>query len=380
MTENKTSTTKKSSFKRKLIIIIPLAIAFLAFIGICVTVFLYMRLNSIHDGSVSVVERSDVYSAPTEYSEVSGLDDVSYPGYIDPPITDPDPTVSTPGGETSKGGNNGGGGDWVWKPKPVPIYKKAPISEDIVNILIIGVDSTEATTSGGRTDTMIVASYNRKKGVVNLVSMMRDSFVPIEDHGWNRLNTGYFFGGIGLCINTINDVFLLDIQSYVMVDFASLPKLINSIGGIEVELSKAEADYYNEFFGWSLSEGKVVLNGKQALEHARNRSIGNSDFARTSRQRDLLMRIINKMLNTKDLPGAISMINSSLDLIKTNMQPGTLINLATSVYSGPSLKLNSLRMPFDGTYEPYWYRPNMLVTRIDIVKNREELRKAIYGN
>ena len=382
MTENNTSTTKKSSFKRKLIFIIPLTISFLALLGLCITVYAYLRLNSIHDPSVEIVERSGVYSAPTEYSgepaDVSG--DVSY--FDDFPITDPGTDVSAPEGETSKapGGNNGGSGDCVLRPKNVPIYKTAPINEDILNILILGVDSTDATKSGGRSDTMIVASYNKKTGVVNLISLLRDSFVPIEDHNWNRLNTGYFFGGVGLCINTINDVFLLDIQSYIMVDFNSLPKLIDKIGGIEVELTKAEADYYNKHYNWSLTEGKVVLNGSQALAHARNRSVGNADFARTHRQRDLLMRIINKMLDKNDLVGTISMINSSLDLIKTNMRPETLVNLATSVYSGPKLKLVPMRMTVDNSYEPFWYRPNMLVTKIDIVKNREALRKAIYGD
>lgn len=384
MNNNKTTSSKKSgSLGKKILAVILIMIALLLVVGLTVAVIVYFRLKSIHDPNVTISERSGEYSAPIEYSgdDFSKAEsyeesdwDYSEPFYEE---SEAEPAESK-GGNTSGGG--GGGGNWVWRPKNIPIIKKAPIDSDIVNVLILGVDSADAVKSGGRTDTMIVASLNKKTGEINLVSMLRDSFVPIEGYNWNRLNTGYFFGGVGLCINTINDVFLLDIQSYIMVDFESLPKLVDKIGGIEVELTKSEADYYNSRYSWNVYAGKVTLDGKKALIHARNRSVGNADFARTSRQRDMLERIINKILDRNDLAATISMINSSLDLVKTNIEPGALVSLATTVYTGPKTTINSMRMPIDGSYEAYWYRKNMLVTKIDIPKNRDAIRKAIYGS
>ena len=65
---------------------------------------------------------------------------------------------------------------------------------------------------------MIIASYNSKKGTLKLTSLLRDSLVPIEGVGWNRLNTAYFYGGVGLSINTINQLYGLDIQQFLVVE------------------------------------------------------------------------------------------------------------------------------------------------------------------
>ena len=379
----KNTTKKKNSIKKKIIIIVSLVIALLLIIGLTVAILVYIRLKSIHDPSVTISERSGEYSAPIDYSgdDFSKAESNSGGDWENSePINEESNSNTSENTSGNNSGGGGGGGNWVWSPKKVPIIKKAPIDSNIVNILILGVDSSDAIKSGGRTDTMIVASLNKKTGEINLISMLRDSFVPIEDFGWNRLNTGYFFGGVGLCINTINDVFLLDIQSYVMVDFVSLPKLVDKIGGIEVELTKVEADYYNKNYAWGVSPGTVLLNGEKALKHARNRSVGNADFARTSRQRDLLERIIKKILDKNDLAATVTMLNSSLDLIKTNIEPSGLISLATTVYTGASTSIKTMRMPIDGSYEAYWYRKNMLVTKIDIQKNREAIRNAIYGS
>jgi anionic cell wall polymer biosynthesis LytR-Cps2A-Psr (LCP) family protein len=75
----------------------------------------------------------------------------------------------------------------------------------------MGTDSRDVTLDRGRSDAMIVVSYNSKTGSVKLTSLLRDSLVPIEGVGWNRINTAYFFGGVGLAVNTVNQLYNLDI-------------------------------------------------------------------------------------------------------------------------------------------------------------------------
>lgn len=88
----------------------------------------------------------------------------------------------------------------------------------MLNILVLGTDSRNVTLDRGRSDTMIVVSYNKKEGTIKMVSLLRDALIPIEGYGWNRINTAYFFGGVGLAVNTVNQLFGLDIQSFVVVD------------------------------------------------------------------------------------------------------------------------------------------------------------------
>ncbi|HBL85078.1 MAG: hypothetical protein A2Y17_02550 [Clostridiales bacterium GWF2_38_85] len=379
-------TKKNKVWKWAKIVLLTLSILIIVS-TITISLIFYFRWNQAYDPTVTFSEREDEYSAPTstpddEMSAVTSYNEDDWDtSIIDPNTSETESNGGTTSNTNSNSGTISGGGDyvWVWHPKNVPIIKKDQIDNNIINILVLGVDSTDATKSGGRSDTMIVASYNKKTGEVNLISLMRDSFVPIEGYDWNRLNTAYFFGSVGLCINTINDVFELDVQNYIMVDFDSLPKLIDKIGGIEVTLTQAEVDYYNDNYNWGVTAGKVLLSGDQALKHARNRKIGNSDFARTNRQRDMLTQIINKMLNKNDLPGTISLINSSIDMIKTNINANSLIGLATDVFTGPKVTIDTMQMPANGTYEAYWYK-KMLVMKINIEKNREEIRKLIYTN
>ena len=165
-------------------------------------------------------------------------------------------------------------------PSEAPIYRQVPISESTINILLLGSD-TRPNDNIGRSDTMMLLSYNRGKNKVSLVSFMRDSWVQIEGHGWNRINAAYAFGGVGLSINAVNENFNLDIQNYVTIGFEDFIQSVDEIGGIELRLSQEEANYINGLDAPpALHEGVNTLNGAQTLIHARNRHIGNGDFDR----------------------------------------------------------------------------------------------------
>lgn len=185
------------------------------------------------------------------------------------------------------------------------IYKVNQKDPDIINILLVGMDARSYETVS-RSDCMIIASYNKKTHSVKLTSILRDTWAHLPEYGWSRINTATAYGGVGLLVNTVNELLDLDIQHYVQIRFEEFSTVIDILDGIDVELSQSEINYinrklHNEDRDWkndiTASPGIVHLNGKQALWHCRNRSIGNSDFARTERQRDVLEIILNKDLN-----------------------------------------------------------------------------------
>ena len=107
-----------------------------------------------------------------------------------------------------------------------------PKSSHVVNILLIGRDSLDPANVAGRSDAMIVVSYDSKNDSVRLLSFDRDLLVPIEGHGWSKLNNSYYWGGAGLLINTLNSVFGLDIRYYITIDLQGIIDVVDRIGGL----------------------------------------------------------------------------------------------------------------------------------------------------
>ena len=140
----------------------------------------------------------------------------------------------------------------------MPIYEEEALEEGVINILLIGTDSRnadESENSEGRSDSMILASLDKEKGTLTLVSFMRDARVKrIGASGrftfYNKLNGayrgGYGGGGAGELINTLNGNFGLDIQEYIAIGFDGFAALIDKIGGLDVDLDQAEINFIND--------------------------------------------------------------------------------------------------------------------------------------
>lgn len=259
-----------------------------------------------------------------------------------------------------------------------PIYKKEQIDKKILNILLIGRDVNESSGSNGRSDSMIMLSYNKTTGNVVLTSFLRDSLVPIEGHNdWNRLNATYSWGGVGLTINTINNIFELDIQNYISIDYSGFQKIVDRMDGITVILTEAEANHLNKHYSWGLSEGEVTLNGEKALAYARIRKI-DSDFGRTERQRKIIVSAIKKIVNLDNWGKTLSMINDGLEYVKTNLSSGNLISLSSDFLSKDNTDIKTGAVPASGTYSFAKYR-KMEIIQVDFDKNKTIIFDRIYG-
>ncbi len=232
----------------------------------------------------------------------------------------------------------------------------------VTNILLIGTDG-RTSDERGRSDTMMLASLNSKTDKVSLISFMRDCYVEIPDYGWDKLNASYSYGGPELLMDTIEHNFGIAIDDYVSVNFVSFANIVDAVGGIDVDISDAEAQEINTILQAEVNEimgdgvlddmlksgGDLHLNGKQALSYARIRYIGNADFERTERQRRVMELVMNKLKSVN--PTLLPKLSASvLPGVSTNMSTGELYALSLRAPFLLGYDRQQLQIPAEGTY------------------------------
>lgn len=230
------------------------------------------------------------------------------------------------------------------------------------NILLLGGDS-RGKNDYGRTDAIIILSVNMTDGGAKMTSIMRDTWVRLPEKGGQKINSANVYGGPQLVMRTINEYFDMNISDYVLVNMQALAKIIDALGGVEVpQVTKAQRKALNQQMKWDAKDFKladstpletygenVTLTGNQALAFARIRNL-DSDFARTERQRTVLIAMAQKLKNM-GATTAIGLIPTLLEHVETNMGMKELVELAGI---GMQLDMNAveqLRLPAEGTYD-----------------------------
>ncbi|MEW5873294.1 MAG: LCP family protein [Chloroflexota bacterium] len=190
------------------------------------------------------------------------------------------------------------------EPSPTPMIvlptsglpEEAPVSQPSgqVNILLLGSDQRPWGT-GFRTDTIILVTLNAELGRVNLTSFPRDLYITIPGHGMDRINTAWVYGGYNLLKKTFKHNFGVQPDYYVLINFSSFKKIVDSLGGLEVDVAQPLADYRYGYWV-SIPAGKVHMDADTVLWYVRSRKTTN-DFARNRRQQEVLWAIFEKMLS-----------------------------------------------------------------------------------
>lgn len=258
----------------------------------------------------------------------------------------------------------------------VPIFEEEQKDVHVFNVLLVGTDSRDPAAESGRSDTMMLVSFNEEENKATIASFMRDSLLEIPGYGTTKLGHSYAYGGAGLTINTINQTYDLDIQNYVTINFDNLENVIDKLGGIEVPITAEEAKLYNQYGYTDIYEGVNVLNGEEALMHARNRTL-DSDFGRTRRQRSVMNGIYRKVMAEKDPASIMSLIQYCLTQVKTNMDVDTIYEMATKVLTIDNLTVQQTSVPAAGTYSGGTYN-GMSVLNVDVEANKKILEEFLY--
>ncbi len=261
------------------------------------------------------------------------------------------------------------------------------LTDDIFNILVIGCD-TRKKGGVGRSDAMILFSINEDTEKIHMTSIMRDSYVSIPGKGNNRINAAYAFGGGKLLLNTIETNFAVDVDKYVSFDFYSFVDVVDSVGGIDVEVTEAEIPVLNGYVKelnklngraegtyYVTESGLQHLNGTQALGYARIRYVGDGDFERTGRQRTVITKVFEKA-KTLNLLEINDLLNTFLPQVKTNLTQEEILSLLLKALEYLQYDLESHRLPVDDSWK-YMRVNGMSVLGIDLEKNQKALKEFI---
>lgn len=224
----------------------------------------------------------------------------------------------------------------------IQINEEVQLDDSYRNIALFGVDSrSDSYETGTRSDCIMVASINETTKDVKLFSIYRDTYLEIEGYGLDKITHAYSYGGAELALSTINRNMDLNITEFIAVNFSAVIEIINSIGGIEIEITTEELKYINDYISHidqveKTKTDKITqagiqnLNGVQALAYSRIRYTEGGDYKRTERIRDVVSAALkkSKTLNISELNKAIDTI---LPKIYTNINSNEILQLIPEV-------------------------------------------------
>ena len=267
--------------------------------------------------------------------------------------------------------------DYAQEPsESTPIYKEDQKDEKKINLLLFVSDPFDlfpADIKGGTT--LVTFDLNSKK--IKAATINNDLYVPINGHGWNRLGAAYEYGGIGMYINTVNEVFDLDIQYYAFVDMTYSNELVDWAGGIDIELTENVVDFYKGKYDFTV--GMNHLNGEQFTDLIKNRKEFEHDLNSIDKES------LTGALKNVNADSVVSLLKAVSNLLKTNVKLSLLVKLipmATSLVDNTKM--------FD-RYDPFNDCKKAIVSieetgeRISVMlmENIEQIRKIfkekIYG-
>ena len=188
------------------------------------------------------------------------------------------------------------------------INKEVEHKTGYLNVALFGVDSREASLGKGtRSDTIMIASLNQETGEVKISSVYRDTILQQSDGTYNKANAAYSFGGVEEAVALLNKNLDLNIEHYVAVNFNAMIDVIDTLGGLDIELTEEEVKYTNMYCDETavvtgrpfeedlVGAGVHHLDGVQATSFCRIRYTKGDDFKRTERQRFVIEKIVEKL-------------------------------------------------------------------------------------
>lgn len=231
-------------------------------------------------------------------------------------------------------------------------------SKNVSNVLLIGTDNCTLA------DSIMILTVDRKNDDIKLSSIMRDSWVDIPGYGNSKINASFSRGGAGLLLRTINENYNLAIDKYIRVDFSKLPKLIDKLGGIDINVTKEEADimsaYIKDLNKINKTDEKIVsgaglkhLTGTQVTAYCRIRYTEGNDFKRTERQRQVL-KIIGDKISRLNLSDKLSFLSNTLSYVETNLEYSDVMTMSANLLFMSNINIKENRFPNDGDYKDDW--------------------------
>jgi LCP family protein required for cell wall assembly len=219
-------------------------------------------------------------------------------------------------------------------------------ARDKTTILIMGVDIRKDDT--GRSDTMMVATIDPKLDSASLLSVPRDTRVRIYGYGYDKINAAFAYGGEPLAERTVENFLGIDIDHYIVIDTSSFVKIIDAIGGIDIDVEKRMKyeDPWDDNGGLhiNLFPGLQHMDGKTAVTYVRYRD-SEGDIGRIKRQQKFMEACMEKVMSPSFIPRIPTVLREVLDAVDTDMTTRQLLELAGALKSAKENGLETDMVP-----------------------------------
>ncbi|WP_072314997.1 LCP family protein [Agrococcus sp. Marseille-P2731] len=224
-----------------------------------------------------------------------------------------------------------------------------------INVLLLGSDSRAAdgsllTDLGDRADTILVAHIPPDRETIQIMSIMRDSWVEIPGHGSAKVNAALAFGGVPLMVQTVEGLIDQRIDHVAIIDFDGFEGLTEALGGVTVN-----NDIAFSYYGYDYPQGEITLEGEEALIYVRARyPFSDGDYQRVHNQRAFLRGMMTQLMTRENLTNP----NRAADLFATvspyiattdTVDLGTVLSLAPSMAGISGSNIQTFTMPTLGT-------------------------------
>jgi LCP family protein required for cell wall assembly len=239
----------------------------------------------------------------------------------------------------------------VYIPPPPP---HTPTHSQPTTVLLLGTDRRSAHSTTNNTDTILVFHLDPNTQRVAMLSIPRDLYIDIPNHGQGRINTAYSSGvqdgtgGLELARQTVSSVIGMPVDHAVLIDFDVFITLVDAVGGVDVDVPYDIYDptYPDSGIGYDpfyLAAGQHHLDGATALKYARTRATAGGDFDRTARQRQVVLAVRDRVLTFDMLPDLIAqspqLWTSLQNAFETDLTLAEMVDLSVAASRIPTDQL-----------------------------------------
>ena len=219
-------------------------------------------------------------------------------------------------------------------------------AKDKTTILIMGVDVRK--DDKGRSDTMMIATVDPKTDTASLLSVPRDTRVRISGYGYDKINAAWAYGGEPLAERTVENFLGIGIDHYIIINTSSFVKIIDAIGGIDIDVEKRMRyeDPWDDNGGLyiNLYPGVQHMDGKTAVTYVRYRDT-EGDIGRIKRQQKFMEACMEKVMSPTFIPRIPAVLREVMDAVDTDMTTRQLLELAGSLRSAQKNGLDTDMVP-----------------------------------
>ncbi|MBE8953030.1 MAG: LCP family protein [Quinella sp. 1Q7] len=236
-------------------------------------------------------------------------------------------------------------------------------------ILIMGVDIRKDDV--GRSDTLMIATVDPRLDQATLLSIPRDTRVKIRGRGYDKINAAFAYGGVELTESTVENFLGIDIDHYILIDTSSFVKIIDAIGGVDIDVEKRM--FYED--PWDDNGGLVIdlypgqqhMDGKTAVTYVRYRD-SEGDIGRIKRQQAFMAACMNKVTSPEIVPRIPKIIREVIDAVQTDMSLRQLLEVAGTLKSAAQNGLETDMVPGYPLYidEISYWIPDVELVRISV--------------